>query len=317
MANKTIELKGVDPALVFGVRDVFINKIEESFGARIFARGTKINLEGDENTLSQIERVIGEMLMTINRKGFIDEQDVTTLINMELGGQQLPGEITADTVILFKKTGVIKPRSVNQEHYFHATLKNDLVFGIGPAGTGKTYLAVAIAVAALRNHDVQRLILTRPAVEAGESLGFLPGDITEKIEPYLAPLYDALYDMLPPEKVRVYEEQHIIEVLPLAYMRGRTLNNAYVILDEAQNTTPMQMKMFLTRLGANSKAIITGDITQIDLPDRQKSGLIDALEILRGIEGIEFVYFDTTDVVRHRLVKKIIKAYNGESPNKS
>ena len=191
------------------------------------------------------------------------------------------------------------------------------MFGIGPAGTGKTYLAVAIAVAALRNHDVQRLILTRPAVEAGESLGFLPGDLTEKIEPYLAPLYDALYDMLPPEKVRVYEEQHIIEVLPLAYMRGRTLNNAYVILDEAQNTTPMQMKMFLTRLGANSKAIVTGDITQIDLPDRQKSGLIDALEILRGIEGIEFVYFDTTDVVRHRLVKKIIKAYNGESPNKS
>ncbi|HPC35044.1 MAG TPA: PhoH family protein [Candidatus Marinimicrobia bacterium] len=317
MANKTIELKGVDPALVFGVRDAFINKIEESFGVRLIARGTKINLEGDENVLGQIERVFGEMLLTINRKGFVDEQDVTTLINMELGGQRLSGEITADTVILFKKTGVIKPRSVNQEHYFRATLKNDLVFGIGPAGTGKTYLAVAIAVAALRNHDVQRLILTRPAVEAGESLGFLPGDLTEKIEPYLAPLYDALYDMLPPEKVKVYEEQHIIEVLPLAYMRGRTLNNAYVILDEAQNTTPMQMKMFLTRLGANSKAIVTGDITQIDLPDRQKSGLIDALEILNGIEGIEFVYFDTTDVVRHHLVKKIIKAYNGGSQDKS
>jgi len=168
-------------------------------------------------------------------------------------------------------------------------------------------------VAALRNHDVQRLILTRPAVEAGESLGFLPGDLTEKIEPYLAPLYDALYDMMPAEKVRAQIEQHVIEILPLAYMRGRTLNNAYVILDEAQNTTPMQMKMFLTRLGANSKAIITGDITQIDLPDRQKSGLIDAVEILRGIDGIDFIYFEGVDVVRHRLVKDIIKAYDGEN----
>jgi len=168
-------------------------------------------------------------------------------------------------------------------------------------------------VAALRNHDVQRLILTRPAVEAGESLGFLPGDLTEKIEPYLAPLYDALYDMMPAEKVRAQIEQHVIEILPLAYMRGRTLNNAYVILDEAQNTTPMQMKMFLTRLGANSKAIITGDITQIDLPDRQKSGLIDAVAILRGIDGIDFIYFEAVDVVRHRLVKDIIKAYDGEN----
>lgn len=313
MAGKTIEIKSVDPALVFGVRDAFIDKIADSFGVRLIARGTKINIEGDENTLGQIERVVGEMLLTINKKGFVDDRDVATLINLELGGQPLPAEITADTVILFKKNGVIKPRSVNQEKYFRATTKSDLVFGVGPAGTGKTYLAVAIAVAALRNHDVQRLILTRPAVEAGESLGFLPGDLTEKIEPYLAPLYDALYDMLPPEKVKVYEEQHIIEVLPLAYMRGRTLNNAFVILDEAQNTTPMQMKMFLTRLGANSKAIITGDITQIDLPDKQKSGLIDALEILNGIDGIEFVYFDTIDVVRHRLVKEIIKAYSGGS----
>jgi len=315
MAIKTIELKGVDPALVFGVRDAHLNKIEESFGVQIVARGTQIRIEGDEITLSQIERVIGEMLLTINQKGFVDERDVLTLINLELGGQPLPAEITADTVILFKKSGVIKPRSVNQERYFRSTIKNDLVFGIGPAGTGKTYLAVAIAVAALRNHDVQRLILTRPAVEAGESLGFLPGDLTEKIEPYLAPLYDALYDMLPPEKVKVYEEQHIIEVLPLAYMRGRTLNNAYVILDEAQNTTPMQMKMFLTRLGANSRAIVTGDITQIDLPEKQKSGLIDAIDILKTIDGIDFIYFDTTDVVRHRLVKEIIKAYSGENAN--
>ena len=313
MTSKTIELKGVDPAQVFGVRDAYLNLIESSFGVKLVARGNKIVLSGEKHILEQIERVVGEMLVTINRKGYLDERDLQALIMVELGGQQLPAEITADSVILFKKSGVIKPRSANQERYYRSTLKNDIVFGIGPAGTGKTYLAVAIAVAALRNHDVQRLILTRPAVEAGESLGFLPGDLTEKIEPYLAPLYDALYDMMPAEKVRAQIEQHVIEILPLAYMRGRTLNNAYVILDEAQNTTPMQMKMFLTRLGANSKAIITGDITQIDLPDRQKSGLIDAVAILRGIDGIDFIYFEAVDVVRHRLVKDIIRAYDGEN----
>lgn len=311
MSTKVVEIKGTDLALLFGVRDIFLNRIESSFKIKIFARGNRLTLEGEEVRLQQVERILGEMMLTINQKGYVDEEDVTTLINLELGGQKLPEEITAESVILFKKNGVVKPRSNNQERYYRSTLQNDIVFGIGPAGTGKTYLAVAIALAALRNHEVQRLILTRPAVEAGESLGFLPGDLTEKIEPYLAPLYDALYDFLAPDKLKIYEEQHTIEILPLAYMRGRTLNNAYVILDEAQNTTPMQMKMFLTRLGANSKAIITGDITQIDLPTQQKSGLIDALEILQGIEGIDFVYFDATDVVRHRLVKAIIKAYNG------
>ncbi len=311
MATKVIEIKGTDLALLFGVRDAFLNKIESSFLIKLFARGNQLMLEGDETRIQQVERIIGEMILTINQKGFVDEEDVTTLINLELSGHKLPEEITAESVILFKKSGVVRPRSANQERYYRSTLQNDIVFGIGPAGTGKTYLAVAIALAALRNHDVQRLILTRPAVEAGESLGFLPGDLTEKIEPYLAPLYDALYDFLTPDKLKAYEEQHAVEILPLAYMRGRTLNNAYVILDEAQNTTPMQMKMFLTRLGVNSKAIITGDITQIDLPSHQKSGLIDALEILKGIDGIDFVYFDATDVVRHRLVKAIIKAYNG------
>lgn len=311
MSTKVIEVKGTDLALLFGVRDVHLNRIENSFNIRIFARGNRLTLEGEELRLQQVERIIGEMMLTISQKGYVDEEDVGALINLELGGQKLPEEITAESVILFKKNGAVRPRSTNQERYYRSTLQNDIVFGIGPAGTGKTYLAVAIALAALRNHDVQRLILTRPAVEAGESLGFLPGDLTEKIEPYLAPLYDALYDFLAPDKLKIYEEQHTIEILPLAYMRGRTLNNAYVILDEAQNTTPMQMKMFLTRLGANSKAIITGDITQIDLPAQQKSGLIDALEILKGIDGIDFVYFDATDVVRHRLVKAIIKAYNG------
>ncbi len=313
MASKVIELKGVNPFLVFGVNDVFLKLIEKSFPLNIFARGNKITLEGDEKSIQQVDRILGEMLLTINQKGFVDENDVIALINVEIGGQKLKGEITPDTVILFKKNGAVKPRSPNQEKYYQSTLKNDIVFGIGPAGTGKTYLAVAIAISAFRNHDVKRIILTRPAVEAGESLGYLPGDLKEKIEPYLAPLYDALHDMLPLEKIKSLTEQHVIEILPLAYMRGRTLNNAFVILDEAQNTASMQMKMFLTRLGANSKAIITGDITQIDIPNRQNSGLIEAKNILKNIDGIDFIYFDEGDVVRHRLVKEIIKAYNGKN----
>jgi len=311
MAEKIIEIKGIDPLLVLGMNDTNLTLLQKSFPIKIFARGNKLMLNGDETSIRQIDSIIGEVLLTINQKGNISEDDIQTLINIEILGKRLAAEeITADSVILFKKSGVIKPRSANQEKYYRSTLKNDIVFGIGPAGTGKTYIAVAIAVAALRNHDVQRIILTRPAVEAGESLGFLPGDLKEKIEPYLAPLYDALMDMLSVEKVNAYTEQRVIEVLPLAYMRGRTLNNAYVILDEAQNTTSMQMKMFLTRLGANSKAIITGDITQIDIPDKAHSGLIEAKNILQNIDGIDFVYFEPKDIVRHRLVKEIIKAYN-------
>ncbi|MFA4839253.1 MAG: PhoH family protein [Candidatus Neomarinimicrobiota bacterium] len=311
MAEKIIEIKGADPLLVFGVNDANLTLLQKTFPIKIFARGNKLMLDGDENSIHKIDSIIGEMLATINQKGHVSEDDVQTLINIEiLGKRPAAEEITANSVILFKKSGVIKPRSANQEKYYRSTLKNDIVFGIGPAGTGKTYIAVAIAVAALRNHDVERIILTRPAVEAGENLGFLPGDLKEKIEPYLAPLYDALMDMLSTEKINAYTEQHVIEVLPLAYMRGRTLNNAYVILDEAQNTTSMQMKMFLTRLGANSKAIITGDITQIDIPDKAHSGLIEAKNILQNIDGIDFVYFEPKDVVRHRLVREIIKAYN-------
>jgi len=312
MSKKTIELKGVDPFQIMGVNDSYLNMLAEKFPLKIFARGTQIHLEGDDVHIEQVNRIIGEMLLTTSQKGYVEAMDVQTLINMELSDQPLDKEITAETVILFKKSGAIKPRSVNQGRYFKATIKNDIVFGIGPAGTGKTYLAVAIAVAALRNNDFKRIILTRPAVEAGESLGFLPGDLKEKIEPYLAPLYDALHDMLPADKFKAYTDQHVIEILPLAYMRGRTLNNAFVILDEAQNTTSMQMKMFLTRLGVNSKAIITGDITQIDIPDKVSSGLIEARNILTHIDGIEFIYFDPSDVVRHRLVKEIIKAYNGK-----
>lgn len=317
MTTKEIEIKGTDPLLVLGVNDSLIKIIAEQFPLKIVARGQKIILSGEDYIIEQVNRIIGEMLVTINRTGTLDKSDLDTLIQLELSGHKRDLEVTPDTVILYKKSGVIKPRSPNQERYYKSTIHNDIVFGIGPAGTGKTYLAVAIAVAALRNHEVKRIILTRPAVEAGESLGFLPGDLTEKIEPYLAPLYDALHDMLPADKLKVYSEQHIIEILPLAYMRGRTLNNAYVILDEAQNTTRMQMKMFLTRLGINSKAIVTGDITQIDIPDKKGSGLIEAREILRNIDGIDFIYFESTDVVRHRLVKEIINAYNGESSRKA
>jgi len=313
MASKVIELKGVNPFLVFGVNDVFLKLIEEKFPLTIFARGNKITLEGEDKHIQQVDRILGEMLLTINQKGFVNENDLRALINLEIGGEKLKGEITPDTVILFTKNDTIKPRSPNQERYYRSTLKNDIVFGIGPAGTGKTYLAVAIAVAAFRNHEFKRIILTRPAVEAGESLGYLPGDLKEKIEPYLAPLYDALHDMLPMEKVKSLTEQHIIEILPLAYMRGRTLNSAFVILDEAQNTTSMQMKMFLTRIGVNSKAIITGDITQIDIPNKQNSGLIEAKNILSNIDGIDFIYFNEGDVVRHKLVKDIIIAYNGKN----
>lgn len=312
MASKVVELKGVDPFLVFGVNDIYLNLLEKNFPLKIFARGNKVTLQGDSKFIQQVNRVLGEMLLTIHQKGYVDEQDVKTLIHVECGGDKLRNEITPEVVIHFTKKGAIRSRSPNQERYYRSTLENDIVFAIGPAGTGKTYLAVAIAVASLENHDVQRIILARPAVEAGEKLGFLPGDLREKIDPYLAPLYDALHDMLPNDKLKNLMDQHVIEVLPLAYMRGRTLNSAFVILDEAQNSTGMQMKMFLTRLGVNSKAIVTGDITQIDLPDKQASGLVQAQSILKGIDGIDFVYFDFRDVVRHKLVKEIIKAYNGK-----
>ena len=212
-------------------------------------------------------------------------------------------------MILFKKNDFIKPRTPNQLEYLKKVRDNDIVFAIGPAGTGKTYLAVAFALAALKNKEVSRIVLTRPAVEAGESLGFLPGNLSEKVDPYLRPLYDALEEMIPFEKLETYIEKKVVEVIPLAYMRGRTINNAFVILDEAQNSTSLQMKMFLTRLGPSSKAIVTGDVTQIDLPKRDQSGLVQIQEILKNVEDISFLYFEKADVVRHKLVKDIINAY--------
>ena len=275
-------------------------------------------LEGDKDEVNRIESVITEMIITINQKGFVDEDDVKSLFNfsssestpIHRNGEDLP-------VILYTHKGAVVARTNGQKKYFEAVQKKDIVFAIGPAGTGKTYQAVASAVSALKEGLVSKIVITRPAVEAGERLGFLPGDLKEKVDPYLTPLYDALGDMLTPDKRKTYLEQKIIEIAPLAYMRGRTLNNSFMILDEAQNATNTQMKMFLTRLGVTSRAIITGDITQIDLPQKESSGLIDALNKLQSIEGVTFVEFDSSDVVRHKLVRQIIEAYaNGNNYEK-
>ncbi|MBN2281333.1 MAG: PhoH family protein [Candidatus Marinimicrobia bacterium] len=310
MIKKTIDLHDVDRAAVFGVGDRNLKILERKLSVELSARGSKLTVAGLDYNVIKLEAVVKDIILAIKHKGHISENDVETLVDMEVYGDQQSGKIGSNTAIVFKKNGVIKPKTPVQERYFKSTQENDIVFAIGPAGTGKTYLAVAIAVAAWRNNLVERLILTRPAVETGESLGFLPGDLKEKIQPYLAPLNDALFEMLTPEKHQKMYEQGIIEILPLAYMRGRTLNNAFVILDEAQNTTSTQMKMFLTRLGVNSKAIITGDTTQIDIPKKTKSGLVEAEKILKNINGIDFIYFSENDVVRHRLVKEIISAYN-------
>ncbi len=310
----TFDIKDTDPLLLFGVNDRNLQVLADAFKAQIAARGGKITIEGEEGDVQRVEQVIKDMILTINRKGSLTADDVAALVKVSADGGETrpPGDMP---VIVYTPKGEVVPRTKGQLQYYEAMLKNDIVFSIGPAGTGKTYMAVAVAVAALKARQVDRLILCRPAVEAGERLGFLPGDLKEKIDPYLTPLYDALQDMLPYDKLRANLEQRIIEIAPLAYMRGRTLSSAYVILDEAQNATSMQMKMFLTRLGVNSRAIITGDITQIDLPPSEESGCIQAMHILEGIDGIAFCRLDEQDVVRHRLVRDILKAYQGQVEN--
>lgn len=310
IAEKKITLNGIDMFALLGVNDANLNVIEDRFNSTISVRGDIVNIKGVLEEVEIVEKVIKEMVYVLNTSGRLNKNDVETILNLTIDGKEIIGEEEFDSIVLYTKNDVVKAKTPGQKQYFQIAGKNDICFAIGPAGTGKTYLAVALAVSALKRGIVKRIVLARPAVEAGESLGFLPGDFQEKIDPYLRPLYDALDDMIPSEKLKGYIEKRIIEIVPLAYMRGRTLNNAFVILDEAQNATDVQMKMFLTRLGANSKAIITGDITQIDLPVKSKSGLIQAKEILTGITGVGFVYFDKEDVVRHKLVKDIIDAYD-------
>lgn len=316
--EKKIIVDNVDMLSFLGINDSNLKVLEDRFNTAIIARGENIVLKGVAEEVELVEKILREMVYVLNTSGKLTSNDVETILNLTVEGKEIVEAEEYDSIVLYTKKDVIKARTSGQITYLNLARKNDICFAIGPAGTGKTYLAVAVAVSALKKGLVKKLVLARPAVEAGESLGFLPGDFREKIDPYLRPLYDALDDMIPSEKLKNYLEKRIIEIVPLAYMRGRTLNNAYVILDEAQNSTTMQMKMFLTRLGANSRAIITGDITQIDLPPKQVSGLVQAKEILVNVEGVAFAYFDRSDVVRHKLVKDIIDAYeqfNGKSNN--
>lgn len=283
--------------------------MEERFNTNITVRGDVIYAQGIQEEVDAVEKIIKEMIFVLNTTGKLQPGDVYTIIDLTLQGKEIINGNDYDNIVLYSKKDVIKAKTPNQIVYAKSVRENDICFAIGPAGTGKTYLAVAFAVSALKKGTVKKIILARPAVEAGESLGFLPGDFREKIDPYLRPLYDALEEMIPTEQLRNYLEKSVVEIVPLAFMRGRTLNNAYVILDEAQNATGMQMKMFLTRLGPNSKSIITGDITQIDLPSYSQSGLVQVKEILKSVDGVGFVYFDKGDVVRHKLVKDIINAY--------
>lgn len=314
--EKNIVLEGVDLANFSGFNDKNIDLIRERFKFNITLRGENLFLKGDPVELDLIETIVKELILLQKRQGRITEGDVNLIIELVTGSQDKALEKRVgikreelDDVILVEKNDYVKPKTVGQLELFRKSKENEIVFAIGPAGTGKTYLAVAIALAALKSKKINRIVLSRPAVEAGESLGFLPGDLSEKVDPYLKPLVDALEDMVPAEKLKTYFERNIIEIIPLAYMRGRTLNNAFLILDEAQNATALQMKMFLTRLGVNSSAIITGDVTQIDLPVRQTSGLVQIQEILMNVDGVVFVYLDKRDVVRHKLVKDIIHAY--------
>lgn len=315
--EKKIVIENVNMLDLLGFNDSNLRIIEDRFNTSVTVRGDNVILKGVLEEVELIEKLLNEMAYVLNTSGRLSTNDVNTILELTLEGKAVVDEEELDTIVLYTKKDVIKARTPGQINYINLARKNDICFAIGPAGTGKTYLAVAIAVSALKRGLVKKIILARPAVEAGESLGFLPGDFREKIDPYLRPLYDALDDMIPSEKLKSYIEKRIIEIVPLAYMRGRTLNNAYVILDEAQNSTTIQMKMFLTRLGGNSKSIITGDITQIDLPPKQVSGLVQAKEILSKVEGVAFVYFDKSDVVRHKLVKDIIDAYEKFGNNKN
>ena len=311
MAEKSIELDSVEiAAAIFGNCDRNIRLLEKEFSVTAVCRGTMLRLSGEEANVAAAVRAVEGMLLLIENHTPLEDQTVRYCLSLAHDGkEQRVRELTEDFVTVTVKGRPIRPKTLGQKEYLNAIRKNAVTFGVGPAGTGKTYLAVAMAVKAFKAKDVSRIVLTRPAVEAGEKLGFLPGDLTQKVDPYLRPLYDALFDLMGFEKSQRLMERQSIEVAPLAYMRGRTLNNAFVILDEAQNTTPEQMKMFLTRIGFGSKAVITGDVTQIDLPKGVPSGLKHAIRILDGVRGIEITRFTSKDVVRHPLVARIVDAY--------
>ena len=309
--ERTVNAERVEDIIaVFGSFDENIRRIEEAFSVTIVNRGTDLKITGEEEAADKAARTLEGLLALASKGEAIDEQRVRYLMTLvrEDNDAQV-AQMTKDVVCITAKGKPIKAKTVGQQHYMRAIQKNTITLGVGPAGTGKTYLAVAAAVAAFRERSVNRIILTRPAVEAGERLGFLPGDLQNKVDPYLRPLYDALYDMLGPETFQKYQERGSIEVAPLAYMRGRTLDDSFIILDEAQNTTKEQMKMFLTRLGFGSKIVITGDVTQIDLPGDKTSGLKDAIRVLEGVKDIAICRLTSADVVRHALVQEIINAY--------
>lgn len=309
--EKSLDTFSIEQAMnIFGNYDENIKIIEEAFKVKVLTRGTTIRINGEADNVQKAETVLSKMMDIAKLGESITRQNVQYLVGLSNEKQiEKADEILTDYICLTAKGKPIKNKTLGQKLYVDSLKKNDIVFGIGPAGTGKTFLAVAMAVTAFRNKEVDRIILTRPAVEAGEKLGFLPGDLQNKVDPYLRPLYDGLYEIMGADLYAKYLDRGMIEIAPLAYMRGRTLDNSFIILDEAQNTTPEQMKMFLTRIGFNSKAVITGDITQIDLPGDKKSGLKEVTTILKGIDGIEFVYLTEKDVVRHQLVQKIIAAY--------
>lgn len=308
MIEKVINLEGVSLIDFLGVENENIRELALAFPkTKIISRGNEIRIQGSGPEIIKINNAFNDLLAHYKKYGKVTTDNVLDYLEAE--GTRDSFETHDEVILHGVKGAAIRPKTPNQRHIVEAASKNDLVFAVGPAGTGKTYVAVALAVKALKNRQVKRIVITRPAVEAGENLGFLPGDLKEKVDPYLRPIYDALDDMIPSEKLKFYLENRIIEIAPLAYMRGRTLSSAFVLVDEAQNTTAMQMKMVLTRLGQDSRMIITGDVSQIDLPHKVRSGLVEALHILKHVEGIGIVHLDGKDVVRHRLVKHIIGAY--------
>ncbi len=332
--DKKIELQEIDPVEIFGVNDKIINRLSSFFPKlKVIPRGTAISLKGTAKDISEFEKALNKLIDKRFKKRNLNIDDVDSIFekqstdkpaldslggNLEMTPDGLVGysnknDNNSDIIVYGNDGKIVRARTKNQKKLVAEYYKHDLIFALGPAGTGKTYTAIALAVRALKNREVKKLILTRPAVEAGEKLGFLPGDLKDKLDPYLQPLYDALMDMIPPQKLKLLMEEGTIQIAPLAYMRGRTLESAFVILDEAQNTNIGQLKMFLTRMGNNAKFIVTGDASQVDLPNRQDSGLVKGMNILKGIKGIAFINFTKEDIVRHPLVSKIVKAFEGES----